>query len=99
MPKSGMDTTSQQLATPSNMQAAPVADKPGNSGATAPSPGKSPGNSTTASPGGSFVRGGSVSNSPEPITPAIDGNPAAATSTAPPSQSGQSAPVKPGSVE
>ena len=97
MPKAGMDTTTQQLSTPPNMQAAPGADQPGNSDATAPTPGKSPGNSTTASPGGSFVRGGSVSNSPEPITPAIDGNPAAATSTAPPSQSGQA--VKPNNVD
>jgi len=100
MPKAGMDTTTSQLATPSNRQpSSPAADKPGNSGPTAPTPGKSVGNSTTNSPGGSFVRGGSVSNSPEPITPAIDGNPAAATSTAPPSQSGQSAPIKPGSVD
>ncbi len=90
MPKAGMDTTTGQLATPSNMQpSSPAADRPGNSGPTAPTPGKSPSNSNTDSPGGSFVRGGSVSNSPEPITPAIDGNPAAATSTAPPSQSGQ----------
>ena len=34
----------------------------------------------------SFVSG--VQNSPKPITPAINGNPAAATTTAPPSQSG-----------
>ena len=91
MPKAGMDSTTDQLATPVNMQpsSTPVDSTPG----------KSPGNSTTASPGGTFERGGSISVSPEPITPAIDGNPAAATSTAPPSSSGQPAAVKPGSTD
>lgn len=60
---------------------------------------KSPTNSTTGTAGGSFVRGGSVSNSPAPITPEVEGNPAAATSTAPPSQSGQPAAVNPDSVK
>ena len=86
MPKAGMESTTGQLATPTNMQPASAATS-----------GKSPGNSTTASPGGTFERGGSISVSPEPATGTIDGNPAAATSTGPPSTSGQSVPVKPGS--
>ncbi len=52
-------------------------------------PGKSVTGSATGQAGGSFVKGGSVSNSPAPITPGVEGNPAASTSTAPPSQSGQ----------
>ncbi len=60
---------------------------------------KSPSNSTTGTPGGSTVHGGSVSNSPEPITPMVEGNPAADTSTAPPSQSGQPAGVNPKSLK
>ena len=55
-------------------------------------PGKSVTGSTTGTAGGSLVRGGSVQTSPAPITPTIDGNPAAATSTAPPSMSGSTAP-------
>ncbi len=81
---------------------APAAPAPP-SGATDNSAGtgtvKSPTNSTTGTSGGSFVRGGSVSNSPAPITPEVEGNPAAATSTAPPSQSGQPAAVSPNSVK
>ncbi len=53
---------------------------------------KSPGNSATDTPGGSTVHGGSVSSSPAPITPIINGNPEN-SSTAPPSQSGQPAAV------
>ncbi len=60
---------------------------------------KSPTNSTTGTPGGVSVHGGSVSNSPEPITPTVEGNPAADTSTAPPSQSGQPAGVNPKSLK
>ncbi|MGI4789248.1 MAG: c-type cytochrome [Janthinobacterium lividum] len=60
---------------------------------------KSPNQSTTGTPGGSTVHGGSVSNSPEPITPTVEGNPAADTSTAPPSQSGQPAGVNPKSIK
>ncbi len=55
-------------------------------------PGKSVTGSTTGTAGGSLVRGGSVQTSPAPITPTIDGNPAAATSTSPPSMSGSTAP-------
>ena len=39
------------------------------------------------------------STSPEPITPTVEGNPAAETSTAPPSQSGQPAAVNPKSLK
>ena len=60
---------------------------------------KSPSNSITGTPGGSVVHGGSISNSPAPITPEVEGNPAAATSTAPPSQSGQPAAVNPQSLK
>jgi mono/diheme cytochrome c family protein len=60
---------------------------------------KSPTNSTTGTPGGSVVHGGSISNSPAPITPTVEGNPAAATSTAPPSQDGQPAAVNPQSLK
>lgn len=56
-------------------------------------PGKSVTGSTTGTAGGSLVRGGSVQTSPAPLTPTIDGNPAAATSTSPPSASGSTAPV------
>ena len=59
---------------------------------------KSPGNSTTGTPGGSVVQGGSVSNSPAPNTPIINGNPEN-SSTAPPSQSGQPAGVDPKSLK
>lgn len=55
-------------------------------------PGKSVTGSTTGTAGGVMVRGGSVMSSPAPITPPIGGNPAAHTSTAPPSMSGSSAP-------
>ena len=81
MPAKNTDTTTQQLATPM------PASEPGVK--------KSPSGSTTGTPGGSFVQGGSVSNSPAPITPEVEGNPAAATSTAPPSQSGQSSAATP----
>jgi mono/diheme cytochrome c family protein len=85
-PASNMDTTTAQLNGP----------KPAESISPAEAAKKSPTGSTTGTPGGSFVHGGSVSNSPEPITPAINGNPAAATSTAPPSQSGAPAGNKSG---
>jgi len=49
--------------------------------------------------GGSSVHGNSVQTSPKPITPAIGGNPAAATSTSPPSASGQPAAVNPSTVQ
>ena len=112
---SDMETTTAQLATPHTPPGTPAmparaettepaTTAPGNS--TGPTgtlarPGKvkSPGNSTTGTPGGSTVHGGSVSNSPEPITPTVEGNPAAATSTAPPSQSGQPTAVNPGAVD
>jgi len=87
MPAAGnMDTTTAQLATPRGMITPKV-----NAGMAAP--GKSPSGSMTGTAGGTSVHGGSVSVSPAPITPTIEGNPAAATSTAPPSQSGQSAPA------
>ena len=82
MPAQGTDTTTAQLATPPGMT-----QPDANAGMAAP--GKSPSGSTTGTAGGSSVHGGSVSNSPAPITPEVEGNPAAATSTAPPSQSGQ----------
>lgn len=50
---------------------------------------KSPSDSTTGTPGGATIHGESITNSPEPITPTVEGNPAADTSTAPPSESGQ----------
>lgn len=78
-PSSDMDTTTAKLATPSVQESAK----------------KSPSSSTTGTPGGSTVHGGSVSNSPAPITPTVEGNPAADTSTAPPSQSGQPTGVDP----
>ena len=81
MPAKGIDTTTQQLATPMPAAEAPSAPAGGKKSVTG---------STTGTAGGSFVHGGSVSNSPAPITPTVEGNPAAATSTAPPSQSGQS---------
>ena len=49
----------------------------------------SPSDSTTGTPGGATIQGESITNSPEPITPTVEGNPAADTSTAPPSESGQ----------
>ncbi len=58
-----------------------------------------PAGSTTGTPGGATVQGGSISNSPAPITPMVEGNPAAETSTAPPSQSGQPAGVNPKSLK
>ncbi len=82
-PSADMDTTTAQLATPSVRESAK----------------KSPSNSTTGTPGGDTVHGGSVSNSPEPITPTVEGNPAADTSTAPPSQSGQPSAVNPKSLK
>ncbi len=82
-PSSNADTTSAQPATPSARESAK----------------KSPSDSTTGTPGGSTVHGGSVSNSPEPITPTVEGNPAADTSTAPPSQSGQPTGVNPQSLK
>ncbi len=88
MPTQGTDTTTSQLATPPGMTT-PSAD------AGMAAPGKSPSGSTTGTAGGSFVHGGSVSNSPAPITPEVEGNPAAATSTAPPSQDG---PARPGGM-
>ncbi len=92
MPASGTDTTTSQLATPPNMtQPDSTAGQAG--------PGKSPSGSTTGTAGGSSVHGGSVSNSPAPITPEVEGNPAAATSTAPPSQSGQSTRGAAGTVD
>ncbi len=57
------------------------------------SPKKSPSDSTTGTPGGAVIHGESITNSPEPITPTVEGNPAADTSTAPPSESGQPAGV------
>lgn len=91
MPTKGSNTTTSQLATPSGMtQPDATAGQAG--------PDKSPSGSTTGTAGGSSVHGGSVSNSPAPITPEVEGNPAAATSTAPPSQSGQSTPAAAGSV-
>ena len=91
MPPKGTDTTSAQLATPPGMTS-PSAD------AGMAAPGKSPSGSTTGTAGGSSVHGGSISNSPAPITPEVEGNPAAATSTAPPSQSGQASPAAAASV-
>lgn len=94
MPAKNTDTTTKQLSTPM-----PPADTTTPSVApTKVGPKKSPSGSVTGTSGGSFVRGGSISNSPAPITPEVEGNPAAATSTAPPSQSGQSqsaAPINP----
>ena len=90
MPPAGnMDTTTSQLATPPGRTTPKV-----NAGLAAP--GKSVTGSTTGTAGGVSVHGGgggagSVSSSPAPITPEVEGNPAAATSTAPPSQSGQPA--------
>ena len=95
---SDMDTTTAQLATPKNMTSPAV-----NSGLAGP--GKSPSGSTTGTAGGGSVQGGdangagSVSSSPAPLTPAINGDPTAATSTAPPSQSGQPAAVPKDSVD
>ncbi len=57
-----------------------------------PPPVKSITGSTTGTAGGVTVHGGSVMSSPAPITPPIGGNPAADTSTAPPSMSGSTAP-------
>ena len=82
-PAANMDTTTAQLATPQAKESAK----------------KSPSGSTTGTAGGSVVHGGSISNSPAPITPTVEGNPAAATSTAPPSQSGQPAAVNPQSLK
>ncbi len=92
MPKAGMESTTAQPAEPVNMQPADTTQGRDQQGkdAKAPTAGKSPGNSTTASPGGTFERGGSISVSPAPATGTIDGNPAAATSTGPPSTSGGS---------
>ena len=90
MPKPGTDTTTAQLATSSAAPTYPV---------------KSVTGSTTGTAGGGSVHGGdangagSVSNSPAPLTPTINGDPAAATSTAPPSQSGQPAAVPKDSVD
>ncbi len=89
MPTAGTDTTTSQLATP------PGRTQPDATSGMA-SPGKSVTGSKTGTAGGVFVRGAgggaaSISNSPKPITPVVEGNPAAATSTAPPSQSGQPA--------
>jgi len=92
MPTNSTDTTTSQLATPPGMTS-PQAD------AGMAAPGKSPSGSTTGTAGGSSVHGGSVSNSPAPITPEVEGNPAAATSTAPPSQSGQATPAAAGTVD
>lgn len=92
MPTNSTDTTTSQLATPPGRTSPKV-----NAGMAAP--GKSPSGSTTGTAGGSSVRGGSVSSSPAPITPIVEGNPAAATSTAPPSQSGQSTPAAAGTVD
>ena len=80
-PSADMDTTTAQLATPKDT--AKEAAK------------KSPSDSTTGTAGGSTVHGGSVSSSPAPITPTVEGSPAADTSTAPPSQSGQPVAVEP----
>ena len=91
MPAAGTDTTTSQPATPPGMT------QPDSTAGMA-TPGKSPSGSTTGTAGGSSVHGGSVSNSPAPITPEVEGNPAAATSTAPPSQSGQSTPAAAGTV-
>ena len=85
MPAKGTDTTTAQLSTPPGMTTPAV-----NAGMT--EPGKSVTGSATGTSGGASVRGGSVSSSPAPITPEVEGNPAAATSTAPPSQSGQATP-------
>jgi mono/diheme cytochrome c family protein len=82
MPIKSTDTTTQQLGTPMPKSETPSTQK-------------SVTGSTTGTAGGSFVHGGSVSNSPAPITPTVEGNPAAATSTAPPSQSGQSSAATP----
>ncbi len=82
-PSAGEDTTTAKLAAPTAAESAK----------------KSPSNSTTGTPGGSTVHGGSVSNSPAPITPTVEGNPAADTSTAPPSQSGQPTGVNPQSLK
>ncbi len=101
-PSSDMDTTTAQLATPKTADKAknPALAGPRPAGAAVKSgqnaglaePGKSVTGSTTGTAGGVMVRGGSVMSSPAPITPAINGNPAADTSTAPPSLSGSSAP-------
>jgi len=99
MPTASMDTTTDQLSTPKDTQPATGAVTTGDASTVPTPPIKSPvkslSNSATGTPGGSFVRGGSVSTSPAPITPAIDNNPAAHTVTAPPSQSGPPAGVKP----
>jgi len=92
MPKADMASTTAQGAAPATMQPADTAQGRDQQGkdAKVPTVGKSPGNSTTDSPGGTFERGGSISVSPAPATGTIDGNPAAATSTGPPSTSGGS---------
>lgn len=107
-PSADMDTTTAQLGTPMPAKApaasSPAAKNPALAGAaTTPEgtvkqnaglagPGKSVTGSTTGTAGGVMVRGGSVISSPAPITPPIGGNPAANTSTAPPSMSGTTAP-------
>ena len=105
-PSADMDTTTAQLATPMPAKAPAATNStvtgPGGAATTQAGtakqtsglagPGKSVTGSSTGTEGGSLVRGGSVQTSPAPITPTIDGNPAAATSTAPPSMSGSTAP-------
>lgn len=84
-PKADMDTTTQQLNSPMGMTS-PATTPDTNAGLAGP--GKSPSGSVTGTAGGSAVNGGSVTVSPAPITPTINGDPTAATNTAPPSQSG-----------
>ena len=69
-----------------------VGPRPAGQNAGLAGPGKSVTGSATGTAGGVMVRGGSVMSSPAPITPTIDGNPTADTSTAPPSLSGSTAP-------
>jgi len=97
MPPKSTDTTSAQLATPPEMTSPGMTSPAVNAGMAGP--GKSPSGSTTGTAGGVSVHGGSISSSPAPITPTVEGNPAAATSTAPPSQSGQPTPAASGRVD
>ena len=95
-PSSDMDTTTAQLAVPPAASQAKnpalAGPRPAGQNAGLAGPGKSVTGSATGTAGGVLVRGGSVMSSPAPITPTINGNPAANTSTAPPSLSGSSAP-------
>ena len=56
---------------------------------TTPAPDSASPSNTNMSGGSAQFSGAAQQNSPKPITPAVGGNPAASTSTAPPSTSGQ----------